>query len=243
MRLNEKKTSRLSLGILSVSFMLTACISEQDINQFVDNIHNSNLDVSVTEPVERDYAEIKESGVLRMITRYGSSTYFLHQGIEWGFEYELVRKFAEEHDLALKIVIVGPNENPYNLLNSGKGDLIAANYTITPERKKYVEFTRPYNLVNQVLVFSDAIKNPPETIKEVAKRGIPITVRRNSSYYHRLKQLQQSGLNLSIHLVPNEKDTESLLYDISENLYMATVADNNMLHATNRYMDGLIKAR
>ncbi|HEX6982340.1 MAG TPA: transglycosylase SLT domain-containing protein [Balneolaceae bacterium] len=240
MRLNEK-TSRLSLGIISVSFMLTACINEQDINQFVDNIHNADLNVSVTEPIERDYAEIKESGVLRMITMYSSSTYFLHQGIEWGFEYELVSKFAEEHDLALKIVIVGPDENPYDLLNSGKGDIIAANYTITPERKKYVEFTRPYNLVDQVLVFSDAIKNPPETIKEVAKRGIPITVRRNSSYYHRLRELQQNGLNLSIHVVPNEKDTESLLFDISKNLYMATVADNNLLQATNRYMGGLVK--
>lgn len=243
MQFNEN-TSRCyiaSLCVISVSLMFTACINKQGVDRFVNNINNSELDVSVAEPVERDYVGIKESGVLRMITRYSSNTYFLHQGIEWGFEYELARKFAEEHGLALKIVIVGPNENPYDLLNNGKGDVIAANYTATPTRKKYVKFTRPYNLVDQVLVFSDAIKNPPETIQQVAKRGIPVTVRRNSSYYQRLKELQEEGLNLSIHVVSNEKDTESLLFDISNNAYSATVADDNIFHASDKYMEGLAK--
>lgn len=199
------------------------------------------LNVTVEEPIERDYADIKEKGMLRVITRYSSNTYFIHQGVEWGFEYEFIKKFAEEHDLALEIIIVGPEENPYDLLNSGRGDIIAANYTATPERRNYVDFTRPYNIVDQVLVFSEAIENPPKTIEEVARRGIPITVRRNSSYYQRLKELQEQGLNLTIHLVPNEKDTESLMFDISEDHYAATVADNNIFQASNKYMKGLVK--
>jgi membrane-bound lytic murein transglycosylase F len=174
-----------------------------------------------------------------MITRYSSNTYFLHQGLEWGFEYELVSKFAQKHDLALEVVVIGPKENPYDLLNSGKGDLIAANYTATEERKKYVEFTRPYNIVDQLLVFSDDIENTPQTIEEVVKRDIPITVRRNSSYYYRLEELRNEGINLPIHLVSNTKDTESLLFEISSNNYSATVADDNIFQASNKYMQGL----
>jgi len=232
-------------GIFALSFMYTGCINKSDIDQFVDrNKSNDNggvLNVSVTKPVDRDYADIKRSGMLRMITRYSSNTYFLHQGVEWGFEYELVRKFAQQHDLALEVVIIGPNDNPYDMLNSGKGDLIAANYTATSVRKKYVDFTRPYNIVNEVMVFSSDINDPPKTLKEVAKRGIPITVRRNSSYYHRLKELRKKGLNLAIHLVPNTMDTESLLFEISSNKYSATVADDNIFQASNKYMNGLTR--
>lgn len=226
-------------GAIALSLLLSAC-STDDTSSYKTN-NKEGLDVNVVEPIKRDYADIKKDGELRIITRYSSNTYFLHQGLEWGFEYELVQKFADEHDLAIEIIVVGPGENPYDMLNEGKGDIIAANYTMTPERKKYVTFTRPYNIVNQQVVFSDEIKNPPQTIREVAERGIPITVRRNSSYYYRLKELRDQGLNLPIHLVSNKKDTESLLFEISENSYSATVADNNIFQASNKYMKGIQK--
>ncbi|MDZ7658758.1 transglycosylase SLT domain-containing protein [Fodinibius sp.] len=229
------------LGALSVLFISTGCINTDDINQFVNENSQEGLNVTVTEPIDRDYPDIKQDGTIKMITRYSSNTYFLHQGIEWGFEYELVRKFAQEHDLALEVVVVGPNENPYDLLNSGMGDLIAANYTITQEREQYVKFTRPYNLVDQVLVFSDEVEDPPQTIEKVAEHEIPITVRRNSSYYYRLQNLRDQGINLVTHQVPNTKDTESLLFEISNNKHPATVADDNIFSASNRYMQGLVK--
>lgn len=222
-----------------MSLLLGACSVDDDkVGQAEDE---EGIDINTTEPIDRDYAEIKQSGELRVITRYSSNTYFLHQGLEWGFEYELVQKFADENDLALEITVVGPGENPYDMLNEGKGDVIAANYTMTSERKKYVSFTRPYNIVNQQLVFSDEVKDAPQTIEEVAERGIPITVRRNSSYYYRLNELRDQGVNLPIHIVSNKKDTESLLFEISENNYSATVADNNIFQASNKYMKGLQK--
>lgn len=244
MRKVKKIPSRLyitAIGVISISLMATACINKRDIDQFVESNQENGLNVTVKEPVKRDFDEIKQSGTLKMITRYSSNTYFLHQGIEWGFEYELVNKFADKHDLALEVVVVEPDENPYDLLNSGKGDLIAANYTATKQRKKYVQFTRPYNIVNQVLVFSKAIKEAPETIEELAKAEIPITVRRNSSYYYRLLELQEQGIHLTTHLVPNTKDTESILFEISSGNYSATVADDNIFQASNKYMDGLVK--
>ncbi|MDZ7683525.1 MAG: transporter substrate-binding domain-containing protein [Fodinibius sp.] len=151
----KKIQSRLvsaAIGMLSISLICASCVNKGEVEETETE---KELRVSVVDPVDRDLADIKRSGTLRMITRYSSNTYFLHQGLEWGFEYELVSKFAKKHDLALEVVVIGPNENPYDLLNSGKGDLIAANYTATEERKKYVEFTRPYNIVNQLLVFSD----------------------------------------------------------------------------------------
>ncbi|MEL7833462.1 transglycosylase SLT domain-containing protein [Fodinibius sp. N2] len=229
------------VGAFSVLLLSTSCINTNDVDQYIDTNSGKGLNVTVTEPIDRDYPQIKQEGTLRMITRYSSNTYFLHQGLEWGFEYELVRKFAKEHDLALEVVVVGPNENPYDLLNSGKGDLIAANYAATQERKQYVNFTRPYNLVDQVLVFSEGLGNPPQTIDEVVERKIPITVRRNSSYFYRLQNLRDQGISLETNEVANTKDTESLLFDVSKNEYLATVADDNIFNASNKYMQGLVK--
>ncbi len=224
------------VAVLSCSLWLGGCGSGNE-----SPIDDRGLSISVTEPVQRDFEKIKEDGVLRMITRYSSNTYFLHQGIEWGFEYELVSRFAKEHDLALEVVITGIDESPYDLLNSGKGDLIAANYAATPERQQYVDFTRPYNLVDQVLVYSSELDNPPQTIKELAQSGLSVTVRSNSSYFHRMQDLKEDGVDIDVNLVPNEKDTESLLFDVSQGKYEVTVADDNIFQAASSYMDGLVQ--
>lgn len=226
--------------LLLIGLIITSCLNRGDIDKFVDENFDAGLSVSVQEPVDHDYGKIKENGILRVITRYSSNTYFLHHGIEWGFEYELIREFAKKNDLILEIEIVGPDENPYDLLNSGEGDVIAANYAITPERQKYVTFTRPYNLVNQVIVYSSTIEDPPETIEELAERDITLTVRRNSSYYSRIRELQDQGYDLNVEIAADEKDTESLLFDVSSNRYDATVADDNIFQASKKYMSGLV---
>lgn len=194
---------------------------------------------SLPEPVERDFSEIKESGVLRMITHYSSNTYFLHQGMEVGFEYELVRAFAREHDLALEVVIIEDDQNPFQLLNSGEGDLIAANYAVNKERSGIAAFSRPYNLVDQMIVFSNRLDERPASLEEMVELEVPITVGRNSSYYPTLLAMKEQGVDLTIDLIEGEIDTETLLFQVAEGPFMATVSDDNMFHATDRYLDGL----
>ena len=217
--------------------MLLSCSTAED--QQVKSETTKEFSPDVTEPVNRDLAEIEKRGTFRMITYYSSNTYFLNQGIEVGFEYELIREFTRENDLALEVVIVGADENPFELLNSGAGDVIAANYTITPERKDIVDFTRPYNLVDQILVFSTELSPIPKTLDELVVRQIPISVRRNSSYYMKLNELKEQGYDLNIQVLPNELDTEATLVEVAQGNIMATVADDNMFDATNRYIDGL----
>jgi membrane-bound lytic murein transglycosylase F len=231
-----KNRLRESLSIFLL-IMLMSCTGAGDQEKLTSK-NTSDLS-EVTEPVERDLAEIEKRGTFRVITYYSSNTYFLDQGIEVGFEYELIREFTRENDLALEVVIVGADENPFELLNSGAGDVIAANYTITSERRDIVDFTRPYNLVDQILVFSTELSPIPKTIEELVERQIPISVRRNSSYYTKLTELQEQGYDLNIQTLPSELGTEATLVEVAQGNLMATVADDNMFDATNRYMDGL----
>jgi len=215
--------------------LLAGCSSENE----TEPVPQHSLPVTVSEPVEKDLAEIKQNGVLRMITSYSSNSYFLYKGIQVGFEYELLREFTKENDLALEVVIIGPDESPYDLLNSGEGDIIAANYTITPERKQVVKFTRPYNIVDQLIVISDELGVDPESITEL--EGIAISVRRNSSYYVRLEELKNEGFPININVIPDDMDTESVLFQVADGTLEATVADNNIYDAASKYMNGLVK--
>ena len=225
--------------VLLTVFFFSACSSDKTVESTADAEAEKTIPVSVLEPVQRDLAEIRRNGVLRMITYYSSNTYFLNQGIEVGFEYELVKEFARENDLALEVVIVGADENPFDLLNSGAGDLIAANYTVTPDRREIVSFTRPYNLVDQLLVFSSQASVQPQTLEELSETDIPVSVRRNSSYFARLQDLNEQGYNINIDIISDAVDTEAALMQVAEGDLMATVADDNMFDAANRYMDGL----
>ncbi len=225
---------KVGIVILLVGCIFTfGCIltSEPEIESV------SDLNTPLSDPTYRDLAQIKQSGVLRMITSYSSGSYFLHKGIQVGFEYELVREFAKENDLALEVIIAGPDDNPYDLLYEGVGDLIAASYTITDERKEIVNFTRPYNLVNQIIVVSEDLDLEPVSITDLD--GIPITIRRNSSYFQTIEKLKESGIELEVNVVTEEIDTEAILYQVANGVFDATIADDHIFYAANKYMSGL----
>lgn len=226
----------LFVALISATLVLASCHKKSD------NYDRYGRDMLLTqyEPVEKDFADIKNSGVLRMITYYSSNTYFLNQGIEVGFEYELLREFARENDLVLEVVIVGADENPFDLLNQGIGDVIAANYTVTPERRRVANFTRPYNIVDQMIVYSSRERRRPATLDELSGSGIPISARRNSSYSYRLFDLIEEGYDINLNILSDGMDTEASLVQVANGNLRATVADDNMFHAANRYIDGLI---
>ncbi len=225
---------RLILPVLAALIMINSCQKEEE-----RTTESAEFTVSVTEPVDLDLAEIERSGVLRMITYYSSNTYFLHQGMEVGFEYELLHAFARENDLALEVVIIGSDDNPFDMLNSGEGDVIAANYAITPEREDHVTFTRPYNVVDQKIVYSESLADNPQTLEELAESNLPITVARNSSYFHSLMELREEGYDLNIDIVSRDMDTESIMMQISNGDIVATVSDDNMFQAAGQYISGL----
>ncbi len=224
------------IGSIALLSGLAGCSDRQDSNG-VYFASMGNAPVTVTKPVHRDLEAIKKSGVIRLLTRYNSCSYFLRNGSQHGFEYDFFHRFAEEQGLRVEVVIIRHDENPIDLLNSGKGDVIAANYVITPQRKKYIDFTRPYNLVNQVIVLPDSRGSVPQTVAEM--EPLTISVRRRSSYYQSLKRLINEGYPIKIRVVPEDYDTEALIHDVQTGDFQATVADNNLLKAAMTYMDGI----
>jgi membrane-bound lytic murein transglycosylase F len=219
---------RIWIGLLSIGLLLVFLM------RAVPELIVDPLDVTVTDPVERDFEQIMDSGVIRLITRYNSQTYFLQDGVERGFEFEFFSAFAREHGLRVEVVVPSPDEQPIDVLNRGDGDVIAQNFTVTPARKRHITFSHPYNLVTEILVVrEDSVARYAELD---SLHGLTIHVRKNSSYYTSLRTLQDDGIALNIELVPESIETQALLSMVSSGEITATVADDNLFEAATIFV-------
>ena len=179
-----------------------------------------------------DLPGLIERGRLRMITRNNAMTYFIHRGLQVGFEYELVKKFADEHGLRLDIIIPDSHAELLDYLNQGKGDLVAAAMTITPERKARVDFTRPYNEVDELVVVR-ADEDSISALEDLAGRTVHL--RASSSFYTTLTGLQDSIDGIRIALLPDDVETEDILAGVEEGIYDVAMCDANLLDVELAY--------
>lgn len=188
------------------------------------------LAIREREPATGDLPAIEERRTLRVLTRNNSMTYFIHRGRQLGFEYELLRRFAAEHGLRLEIVIPPRHEDLIPWLEEGRGDVIAAAMTVTPERARRVAFTRPYLEVEEVVVVRAG--DPAERLADLA--GRTVHVRRSSAFYPRLVALRE-GVEFEIETAPEDVETEEILARVEAGEWDVAVADSNLLAAELRH--------
>src|SRR5687767_4490589 len=109
--------------------------------------------------IPRDWIAIKASDTLRVIAAYNSTTYFIYRGEPMGYEYELLKQFAADHDLVLKVIVVQNRDSMVAMLRSGQADLVANRLIPTPEDSGVVAYTRALYHANPVVVQRKA---PPQ---------------------------------------------------------------------------------
>jgi len=143
-----------------------------------------------------------------------------------GFEYEVAKEFAKSLGVRLEIVIPPSREALLEYLATGKGDLIAAGMTRTPEREKSFAFSAPYQFVSELLIVpaKDTTTHGLSDLK-----GKTVSVRKSSSYYETLSNFKDN-LGFKIDLLPEDLETEEITGKIP-----ATVADSNIVQLELTY--------
>src|SRR5215212_4764396 len=134
-----------------------------------------------------DLEVMLKKGAVRVLTAYSKTDFFVDKGESGGVTYEYMRAF--EASLQERQGPKQPRPTVYFVpvsrdrlipaLLAGEGDLIAANLTVTPERKQQVDFSEPYlEDVREVVVTGPA---SPElaTLGDLA--GKEVWVRHSSS--------------------------------------------------------------
>lgn len=199
--------------------------------------------------VKRDLPEIKKEGVLRAITLYSSTSYFIYRGKPMGFDYELLTRFADHMKLKLQIVVARDIDDLINMLVRGEGDMIAYGLTITESRRRLINFTKYHTKTHQVLVQKKPDNWRKMKLHEI-KRALKsdaldliddtVWVRKNSSYYERLLNLMDEiGDTIYIKILPGDMDTEEIIKQVSEGKIKYTISDYNIASILSSYYQNI----
>jgi membrane-bound lytic murein transglycosylase MltF len=188
-------------------------------------------------PFTGDADEMVKRRLIRAGVVYNRTQYFIDHGVQRGISYEALRLFEDELNKRLKTgllkvhVAIMPiaRDQLFPALVAGKVDLIAAALTITPERRKLVDFSNPTRMaVSEIVVTSPEVTGLA-SIEDLS--GREVFVRRSSSYYESLERLNESLTSkgkapVTIKEAPEALEDDDILEMVNAGLMEITVVDD-----------------
>jgi membrane-bound lytic murein transglycosylase F len=187
-----------------------------------------------------DLDQIKQRGVLRVLTRNNPSTYFVYRGHVMGFEYDLAREFARRHGLHAQFIVVPTRAGLITWLVQGRGDIVAAGMTATEFRTDIgAQFSRPYAFISEIVVArpGDSTLVAPSDLS-----GRTIVVRRGSSYWQTAVGLQERGIDVQLVAASEALETEDIIDGVASGEHDLTIADSNILDIELTWREDIIGA-
>jgi membrane-bound lytic murein transglycosylase F len=215
------------------------------------------------DPIDRDLSEIQERDTLTALVTYNTTGYFIYRGEPMGFEYRLLKAFAEDHDLALDTRVVRDRSRLFHMLNDGAGDVVAARVVPAPSDSGHVAYTlglyttRPSTVQRAEPAESaavpgavDTVLEPDDTVRAATRlmrirarlierpRGLAgedVHVPEATFYEDRLVELSDS-LGEEIHVVEVDSAShETLLRRLAQGEIRLTVSPENLAELKESY--------
>lgn len=175
---------------------------------------------------------VKEDGVLRVITRNSPATYFQDRNGETGFEYELVKRFADDLGVKLEIETADNLDDLFDQMQTPNGPVLAAAGLISTERRaQQVRFSHAYLEVTPQVVYRNGQSRPTEPADLVGKR---ILVLKGSSHAEQLAALKQKFPALQYE-ESDAVEVVDLLRMVDEGQIDLTLVDSNELAMNQVY--------
>jgi membrane-bound lytic murein transglycosylase MltF len=183
-------------------------------------------------------AAFKQRRSVRVLVSYSNTNFFINQGRPRGIEYELLKRYEkflnQNHKKKapqIKLIYwVLPFDQLIPALLEGRGDIIAAGMTITPQRQEKVAFTQPYiKNINEIAVASKNVQGL-KTARGLSDRKIHVVA--GSSYVGHLKRLNtmlsMEGFGPAQIIEANKNlEAEDILQMINCGIYDLTVVDQH----------------
>jgi len=232
--MRRKSAAAAALPILATALWMLAC----GINGAEPQVIAPQTGRPTGEYIETgDMDRLAARGKIRiLVPPQLEKPYLPRGGSPLDSERSMARAFVRETGLQPKIVQVEEYKDLIPWLLEGRGDVIAASYTITPKRARLVDFSDPIrSVVEQVICRDDdaAIKAPEDLKNRI------IAVRRSSSYWDSVISLQKKYPGFFIEAAPERLDSEEIIYGIARGDYDITVADSNLAQAVFSYRSDL----
>lgn len=243
------------LGRFALLSLLTGILGCGEIPYLSQAIYKAQRKAEMGPSVAKDLPAIRQRDTLTVIATYNSTTYFLYRAEPMGFEYELLKKFAEDLDVTLRMLVVSERDSMFKLLRGGTGDIIAARLIPTPEDSGLVTYTRALYSTEPVLVQRSAgapavvVADTAPALGGAAEPATPspavvgarvrqiqrpsqlqgqrVDVPEQSPYTRTLIELADT-LTGDIQVVEVDASSEALIRAVSEGTIRYTVAQGNL---------------
>lgn len=212
------------LFVLSLLFLL-ACQTSED--------NSSQARIEQTSKVPLDSIIAKGKIVAKVDN--SSTSYFIFKGEPMGFEYDLLKAFSNHMGLELEINIISDLDSLFHDFDKCEADIVAANLTVTKERKKKALFTDEILYTRQVLIQNR--KRNRRIIRKISElKDSTIHVRKGSSFYERLINLSEEiGGTIHIKDVSGKVTVEQLIEKVNNGDISFTIADEHVAKINQAY--------
>ena len=175
---------------------------------------------------------VKEDGVLRVITRNSPATYFQDRNGETGFEYELVKRFADDLGVKLEIETADNLDELFDQLGKPSGPVLAAAGLVSSERRAaQAKFSHPYLEVTPQVIYRNG-RSRPTSVKGLV--GKKIMVLKGSSHADQLAELKKQNPGLEYE-ESDAVEVVDLLRMVDEGQIDLTLVDSNELAMNQVY--------
>jgi membrane-bound lytic murein transglycosylase MltF len=190
-------------------------------------------------PVTGDFDAMVKRRIIRVLVPHSKTTYFVERGQPRGIAYEALKAFEDEINKKrghLKVNVVffpTTREKMLSDLVAGLGDIVAAGFTITPERDKLVDFTMP----TTTKAVSEIVVTGPQSpalasLDDLA--GKDVFARKSSSYWEHLEQLnarfkKEGKAAIVLRPAPEDLEDEDLLEMLNAGLFGIGIVDDYKL--------------
>ncbi|WP_458525625.1 membrane-bound lytic murein transglycosylase MltF [Onishia taeanensis] len=188
------------------------------------------------EPSAPPLAAPGETGVLKVATRNGATTYYFNRHeAPAGPEYDLTRRFAEARGVKIEWSLFDSTVEVLEALEAGEVHLAAAGLTQLPARNaRFTPGPVHTDIVEQLVCHRD-MRPLPRELADLAEVEIRVTAA--SSYSQQLTSLVNDHTGITFEEDP--RTTEVLLEAVANRTLDCTVADSNIVKVVRRHFPHL----
>jgi len=231
----SRRTPIIVIGLAALTFALGA--TAQQAKPPPKRAESAPMP-ALLRPWTGDWDEMVKRRAVRVLVTYSRTMYFVDKGTQRGITYDVFKGFEDDVNKKLKtkalkfhvVFIPTPRNELIQALREGRGDVAAANLTITEARDKLIDFSEPLLTGVKELVVTRPKSPAVATLDDLS--GQEVYVRKSSSYWEHLEALNarfSAAGKKPVRLTPASEnlEDEDLLEMVNAGLVPTVVVDSH----------------
>ena len=182
------------------------------------------------------FDKIMDSGSITIVTRNNPTTYYEDRHGSTGYEYELIKEFADYLGLELNLLVVANLQEAMEALDSGEAHIAAAGFTKEQTSGYPVLYGPAYSSMTEQIIYR--LRTPkPESIEDLQNGRLMVPAK--SRHASTLRHWQREELPSLSWRESNELEASDLLQMVSDRELDFTLVNSNEFRLMRSYLPNL----